>query len=134
MLVFEPILLRIFATTAGKAILGICILDCVPNKRGGKVTILQGFARTLSVICYGYGLFIPVFTARGLVESHKMCRDEYTTHWDKQECTVCYVKESKIPLRIFGYILAFIFMIAVMVCITVAVIMPQQLQYIRIIM
>ena len=80
-LILEPIFLRLFGTTPGKALLGIKVLD----KTGNKPSLKDGLLRTAIVIVLGYGLFIPVVNVYRLYKSFIKCRDANETPWD-DEC------------------------------------------------
>jgi len=122
MLVFEPILLRIFGTTPGKAIFGIRILE----DSGRKLSIMGGFLRILGVFSRGYGFFIPIYSIYRLYKSYRMCSDECTTEWDRAEGTICHVNGSKFPLRVLGFLLGSVLLAVISVIMVFAADMPRH--------
>lgn len=98
-LVLEPVQLRIFGTTLGKWIFGIRVTDL----DGRKLSLKDGFWRTMGVILYGEGLSIPIVSLWRNWKSYKAYREgEYLPWDDPSELTV----KDKKPLRYVAAIAA----------------------------
>jgi len=80
MLVFEPVFLRLFGTTPGKALVGIRVLDI----NGNKPKIWDGIFRTLRVFALGFGLFFPIYSLFRLYKSYDQCRNDGEMLWDDE--------------------------------------------------
>jgi len=78
MLFLEPLLLMTWGTTPGKWIMGISIR----LYNGKKLPYMDGLARTWGVICWGYGLFIPIYNIVRLIKSGVACGDGEELRWD----------------------------------------------------
>lgn len=84
-LVFEPVQLRLFGTTLGKWIFGIRVTD----NEGDKLSLSDGFWRTLGVIFYGEGLGIGLINFWRYWRSYKMYSNrEYLPWEDRSEIVV----------------------------------------------
>ncbi len=79
MLFLEPLWLHFFATTPGKAILGLRI----ETPDGPKLSYGKGFARTWGVISAGMGCNIPILNLIRLWQSHKRCSEYEVQPWDE---------------------------------------------------
>lgn len=84
-LVLEPIQLRLFGTTLGKWLFGIRVTDC----DGGRLSLSDGFWRTVHVIIYGEGLGIGLINLWRYWRSYQMYSNREFLPWeDRSECTV----------------------------------------------
>ena len=107
MFIIEPFLLRLFATTPGKALLGIRVTD----RGGGKLAIFQGFERVLGVLGYGTGfLIIPVYNIYCLCKSYRAYMKSGETEWDEGYDYI--VKEGRADAAIAGGILSIVILSA----------------------
>ncbi len=78
MLFVEPLLLCTWGTTPGKWIMGLS----VRLYNGKKLEYMDGMARTFSVICWGYGFFLPIYSIVRLIMSGVACSNEEELRWD----------------------------------------------------
>lgn len=98
-LILEPVQLRLFGTTFGKWIFGITVADM----DGRRLSLKEGFRRTVNVILYGEGLSIPfVSWWRNWKSYTAYGNGEYLPWDDPSELTV---KDTK-PVRYAAAILA----------------------------
>lgn len=79
MLAVEPLLLNRFKTTPGKAVFGIR----VTQENGERLTVSQGFSRTLGVLFKGMGLSIPVYSLYTYYKSYGRCKGSEIQPWDE---------------------------------------------------
>lgn len=79
MLLIEPLLLNRFRTTPGKAVFGIR----VTQESGERLTVSQGFSRTLGVLIRGMGLSVPVYNLYTYYKSYRRCADGDIQPWDE---------------------------------------------------
>lgn len=107
MIIFEPILLMIFATTLGKWLLGIRVTDSFGDKLSYKV----GLERVLTVFWRGYGLSIPIYNLVRLFKSYKECDAGETLDWELD--SVIHLKDQK-KWRIATYLIAHIVLFGVL--------------------
>lgn len=99
MLALEPVQLWLFGTTFGKWIFGITVADL----DGRRLSLKEGFWRTVNVIIYGEGLSIPFVALWRNWKSYKAYEDgEYLPWDDPSELTV---KDTK-PVRYVAALLA----------------------------
>jgi DNA-binding transcriptional MerR regulator len=89
MLVFEPLLLRLFGTTLGKAIFGLR----VGTSNGRRLSYGDGLARTWGVIGAGMGYNLPIYSLVRFWKSYKLCSDKETQPWD--ECISYTIRDTK---------------------------------------
>lgn len=106
MLFLEPLWLRFFRTTPGKAIFGIRIKDF----NGKKLTYRQGFERTFGLIGSRLGFNIPIYNFVRLWKSYNMCIDKKIQPWN--ESTSYIIKDTKL-YRTFLYIAIYIAIFAI---------------------
>lgn len=113
-LVLEPIQLRLFGTTLGKWIFGISVADL----DGRRLSLKDGFWRTVNVIIYGEGLSIPFVEWWRNWKSYTAYESgEYLPWDDPSELTV---KDTK-PVRYVAAILAAALMFGMSIaCMTLA--------------
>lgn len=97
MLFLEPLWLKFFRTTPGKAIFGIRLEDL----NGKKLSYSQGLERTAGVIVSGLGFNIPIYSLIRLWKSYNLCIDKKTQPWN--ESTSYIIKDTKL-YRTFVYI------------------------------
>ena len=68
-LLFEPLLLTLFGTTPGKAVLGLYVRDA----DGGRLRYRAAVIRTKKVLEYGLGYKVPVYGLYRLWKNYKIC-------------------------------------------------------------
>ncbi|MCI8409645.1 MAG: MerR family transcriptional regulator [Lachnospiraceae bacterium] len=96
----EPLFLSVFGTTPGKWVLGISVL----HGEGRKLTYREGLGRTLKLICYGEGFYIPIYRECRIYE----CMGIYLNQkkmlpWDEEYDCEYRFKDSKV-VRGFIYV------------------------------
>lgn len=89
MLFLEPLWLRLFGTTPGKAVFGLRI----EGPDGSRLSYGEGLERTVRVIGAGMGYFIPIYNLVRLWKSYKLCSEQETQPWD--EAVVYTMKDTK---------------------------------------
>lgn len=77
LMVLEPLQLSLFGTTLGKWILGLHVL----HNDDRKLSLIEAFERTGIVLCYGYGLCIPILSLITLWKSCKSCINGEELAW-----------------------------------------------------
>lgn len=82
MLLIEPVLLSRLGTTPGKTIFGLKVRD----QDGNKLSYLEAFGRTWTVIKVGMGLGIPFYSIYRNYRSYVTCKDEQLCEWEL-DCT-----------------------------------------------
>ena len=78
--VLEPLSLRLFGTTPGKALMGLRLIGA----DGKKLRWADGFFRYVWLLWSGYGFYIPVLEEIQLYRSFERCRREETQPWDRE--------------------------------------------------
>jgi len=96
----ESFFLCLFGRTPGKALLGIVVSD----KIGRKPTFRQAFFRTCRILFYGYGLFIPIYSAYRMYKSYRECNDFGLATWDKKAELISILKDKR-ATRLVGFAL-----------------------------
>ncbi len=91
------ICVRIFATTPGKALLGIRIR----NGAGEKLGFADAFAREWGVWVYGLGLCFPPATVILMITSYLRLIDRGDTRWDNDQNAVFFHADCG-PLRVLA--------------------------------
>ena len=119
MLFIEPFLLSKFATTPGKALLGLKIL----NEDGNKLTYREALNRTYNVIVFGYGCFIPIFTLICNFVSYRKCNKNEELVWE--EGNIQSANDIK-PINIIGIVLYFIVITTIAVLLTMHSLLPPN--------
>ncbi len=104
-LLLEPLLLRLFATTPGKALLGLRIHEM----DGRKLPYGEGLTRTLLLYWYGFGAGIPIWSLVQLYRSMKRCLDQEPQPWDAD---TAYTARPFRPLSAAAYVLAAALLVA----------------------
>lgn len=79
MMFLEPLMLHIWGTTPGKAILGLRIT----KSNGELLSYGEGLIRTAGAICMGMGLNIPLVNLIFLWLSYKKCKNGVPQPWDE---------------------------------------------------
>lgn len=79
MLFLEPLWLKLFRTTPGKAIFGLYI----ENLDGRNLSYSEGLARMWEVIAIGLGYNIPIYNIVRQVKSYRKCVDREIQPWDE---------------------------------------------------
>ncbi|HHY82415.1 MAG TPA: RDD family protein [Clostridiales bacterium] len=97
MLAAEPLWLKLFSTTPGKAIFGLRITSI----DGRRLSYGEGITRTWRVISSGMGYNIPFYNLFRLWKSYKMCIENETLPWDDQ---LSYTIKDKKWYRCFLFI------------------------------
>lgn len=77
-LFLEPLLLRLFGATPGKALLGLRIT----GRNGEKLTYAEGLTRHLMLLWYGEGLFIPIWSLIQMFRTASRCWNDEPQPWD----------------------------------------------------
>ena len=77
-LFLEPLLLRLFGTTPGKALLGLRIT----GRGGEKLSYSEGLTRHLLLLWYGEGLFIPIWSWVQMYRTASRCWNGEPQPWD----------------------------------------------------
>ncbi len=113
MLFIEPLLLRVFGTTAGKAVFGLKIRSA----DGSILSYDEGIQRTWGVIRYGIGFGIPFYNLYRMWKSYKACSDKETLPWDEE---VSYTLKDTKAFRVVVYVFAYTAAIAVLVLVIAA--------------
>lgn len=89
MLFIEPLLLKLFKTTPGKAIFGLKI----ETSSGHPLTYKEGLDRTWELLGKGMGYRIPFYNLYRLWKSYELCQEQEETSWDN---TFAYsIKDTK---------------------------------------
>jgi len=96
-MILEPLQLCLFGTTLGKWILGIRVLHNDERKLGFS----EAFERTLTVLFYGLGLHIPIYTLYRLWKSYKACTDGEGLEWE--DASRITLKDER-PFRVVVYL------------------------------
>ncbi len=94
-LFLEPLLLRIFVATPGKALLGLR----VTGRDGQKLTYAEAFTRHLLLLWYGRGLFIPIWSWIKMFQTANRCWNDEPQPWDVD---TAYEAAPFRPLRHIG--------------------------------
>lgn len=94
-LFLEPLLLRLFGTTPGKALLGLRIR----GQNGEKLTYSEGFTRHLLLLWHGEGLFIPIWSWIQMFRTASRCWNDEPQPWDEG---TAYLAAPLRPLRHVG--------------------------------
>lgn len=84
MLVLEPLWLRLWGTTPGKAILGLSVTD--PD--GGRLAYADGLERTLYALAYGLGMNLPLLRLWRLWKSCDACASGRELPWEENSLLV----------------------------------------------
>ena len=121
MIIIEPLLLRIFGTTPGKALLGIHIRD----EAGNKPSCFTGLMRMWRVFVYGYGLMIPFYNLYRNYKSYKSCKANERMRWDEAEDLIVTLRDKK-PVRVVLVPICYALTIYLMVCVVFMAIMPRH--------
>lgn len=95
----EPLLLHVFGTTPGKALLGLRL----EGPGGEKLTYAEGLTRHVLLLWYGLGLGIPIWNLIRLYLSAKCCAAGEPLPWDAD---VAYTAKPLRPQYAAAFILA----------------------------
>lgn len=94
-LFLEPLLLRLFGATPGKALLGLRIT----GQDGENLTYAEGFTRHLLLLWHGEGLFIPIWSLIQMFRTASRCWNDEPQPWDED---TAYEAAPFRPLRHAG--------------------------------
>jgi len=132
MLLLEPIMLSLFATTPGKALLGIKI----KNRNGSNLTIGEAAWRVWWVFWRGMGFGIPFYSLYRAHESYVACKMMYERYgilqkygqmeWDDDEDLVYTVKQDNQRARTGGFVTVFILCTLMFIFLPLAADMPKH--------
>lgn len=115
MIMVEPILLRFWGTTPGKAIFGLR----VERAEGGKPTYGESGARTMAISWRGLGWNIPIYDLFRLIKCYDIyCKDKELP-WDRDQDLVVEAK-PKSGLRNVVFLVAAAAVLALSVAISLA--------------
>lgn len=89
MLFIEPLLLKNFKTTLGKAIFGLQI----ETANGHSLTYQEGLERTWELLGRGMGYHIPFYNLYRLWKSYELCQDNKEQPWDYK--LTYFIKDTK---------------------------------------
>ena len=122
MLVLEPLPLRIFGTTPGKALFGMKLR----NKDGKKLSLKQGYERVYNVFSRGCGyVVIPVYNFVRMFKSCKLCQVTGAVEWDAEE-DIRYTYRGDFRVAIAVNIVFLALIMASVVAVYFAADMPRQ--------
>jgi len=120
MLVTEPFFLKIFAATPGKWIFGISVY----SGSGRKLTLKEGFDRTLAVLVKGMGAGIPVLNYIRMYSSYRSYMGDGGLDWNYS----IYGEEYQIRERkLSAIIISYIFILGVSIFLTVYIFLTEYL-------
>ncbi len=78
-LAVEPLMLRLFGATPGKWVLGLEVRDAFT---GGRLSYTRALRRTWEVLCWGEGLYFPIFSLVRNLRSYRAARREEALRWE----------------------------------------------------
>jgi len=107
MLFLEPLLLKLFAATPGKWLMGLRVTD----NFDGRLTYRAALSRTWLVLCRGLGLYLPVYHLVRLYKSYKECMADETPEWEYD--STLWLRDEK-PRRAWALAGAYAVLIAVL--------------------
>lgn len=111
MLFVEPLLLKLWGTTLGKAIFGLR----VAARDGRKLSYEEGLRRTWGVFGIGMGYYIPIYNLVRLWKSYKLCQKEEIQPWETYlSYTIKDTKWFRGLLFVLGYALCIGLMVMAM--------------------
>jgi len=80
MVAIEPILISKFGTTIGKAVLGLYITDL----EGGKLSYNKSVWRTVGVLLYGLGFYLPFYNYYRMWKSYSALNESKELEWEDE--------------------------------------------------
>ena len=83
-LLTEPFFMARFGYTLGKRILGIAIRNC----NGEKLSLIEYFKRSLSVLLWGFGFLLPGISLFTLYFSYVRIANNEPARWDEDKDTL----------------------------------------------
>ena len=99
LLFVEPLLIHLWGTAPGKALLGLRLMGA----GGQKLTYAEAFTRHLLLLWYGLGLGIPIWNLVRMYQCAKRCKEGEPQPWDTD---VAYTASEFRFRRLVGYLLA----------------------------
>lgn len=115
----EPLLLHVFGTTPGKALLGLRL----EGPGGEKLTYAEGLTRHILLLWYGLGLGIPIWRLIRLYLSAKCCVEGEPLPWDVD---VAYTAKPFRPQYAAAFILAAALMVGGLEVVMMASLFPPH--------
>lgn len=120
MLGIEPLLLHVFGTTPGKALLGLR----VEGIDGERPSYQAALMRTRKVIAWGYGYNIPIYSIYRWWKCYRLHREQRRMPWEEEtEITAVAVRERVSVSGGIGYV----FLNGMIVLFTVLTVLYQRL-------
>lgn len=102
MVLLEPLLLHLWGATPGKWIMGLSVTD----SDGVRLSYSAGFSRTLSVLWYGMGGYIPIYRLIRLWKSYKACDEGSGLPWEVEtSLSLRTQKRWRAPVLACAYII-----------------------------
>lgn len=102
MVLLEPLLLHLWGATPGKWIMGLSVTD----SDGVHLSYSAGFSRTLSVLWYGMGGYIPIYRLIRLWKSYKACDEGSGLPWEVEtSLSLRTQKRWRAPVLACAYII-----------------------------
>lgn len=102
MVLLEPLLLRLWGATPGKWVMGLSVTD----SDGGRLCYSAGLSRTLSVLWYGMGGYIPIYRLIRLWKSYKACDEDSGLPWEAEtSLSLRTQKRWRAPVLACAYII-----------------------------
>ena len=122
MFFLEPVLLSVFCTTPGKALLGLR----VKKRQGGRISLKQGYTRMGHIFTRGCGyVIIPIYNIVRMYESCKGCQVKGVTEWDEKEDIECTFR-GKFPIQVALSVIWIAIVAVLIVAVYYAADMPRQ--------
>lgn len=100
----EPLLITFFGTTPGKFVMGIRVTNLTT---GNRLTLKEAYIRSVRVLWYGMGAFIPIFSIIREFIAFKLCKAGEQMPWDT-DCSV-KIKTTSAWRIVFSIILIVVF-------------------------
>lgn len=92
LLLLEPVMISMSGTTPGKLLFGLRVT--APD--GSRLSWRDAVHRTWTVLRYGYGFFLPVYSLVRLYRSFRGCKNEELLEWETD--SMLTLKDKAVPL------------------------------------